>query len=42
MSRLVDGIANAVDGGAAGDAGLSRLAGVLRGEVNRFVATARQ
>jgi methyl-accepting chemotaxis protein len=42
MSRLVDGIANAVDGGPAGDAGLSQLAEVLRGEVNRFVTTARQ
>ena len=42
MSRLVDGIAYAVDGGAAGDGGLSQLAEVLRGEVNRFVTTARQ
>jgi methyl-accepting chemotaxis protein len=42
MSRLVDGIANAVDGGAGGQTGLAQLAEVLRGEVNRFVSTARQ
>ncbi|GIE31104.1 hypothetical protein Ait01nite_041490 [Actinoplanes italicus] len=45
MSRLVDGIANAVDGGPGaleGQAGLAQLAEVLRGEVNRFVSTARQ
>jgi methyl-accepting chemotaxis protein len=42
MSRLIDGIANAVDGGAGDQAGLSQLAEVLRGEVNRFVGTARQ
>ncbi|MFC4069921.1 methyl-accepting chemotaxis protein [Actinoplanes subglobosus] len=43
MSRLVDGIANAVDGGGDQDqAGLAQLAEVLRGEVNRFVTTARQ
>ena len=43
MSGLVNGIADAVDGGgAAGTAGLSQLAEVLRSEVNRFVVTARQ
>jgi methyl-accepting chemotaxis protein len=42
MSQLVDGIAHAVDGGAGDQAGLSQLAEVLRGEVNRFVSTARQ
>ncbi|MEU4562900.1 methyl-accepting chemotaxis protein [Actinoplanes sp. NPDC023936] len=42
MSGLVDGIAYAVEGGPGTDAGLARLAEVLRGEVNRFVATARQ
>jgi methyl-accepting chemotaxis protein len=43
MSNLVDGIAQAVDGGhSSGTAGLSQLAEVLRSEVSRFVATARQ
>jgi hypothetical protein len=43
MSGLTNGIATAVDGGDAhGTAGLSQLAEVLRSEVSRFVATARQ
>ncbi|WP_308036541.1 methyl-accepting chemotaxis protein [Actinoplanes sp. DH11] len=42
MSGLVDGIANAVDGGPGAGTGLAQLAEVLRGEVNRFVATARE
>jgi hypothetical protein len=43
MSGLTTGIAAAVDGGGAhGTAGLSQLAEVLRSEVSRFVATARQ
>ena len=43
MSGLVNGIAAAVDGGnETGTAGLSQLAEVLRAEVSRFVATARQ
>jgi methyl-accepting chemotaxis protein len=42
MSGLVDGIAAAVDGGHdSGTAGLSQLAEVLRSEVHRFVAMAR-
>ncbi|AGZ40691.1 methyl-accepting chemotaxis protein [Actinoplanes friuliensis] len=43
MSGLVQGIATAVDtGDHSGTAGLSQLAEVLRGEVHRFVSTARQ
>ncbi|MEU4422594.1 methyl-accepting chemotaxis protein [Actinoplanes sp. NPDC024001] len=43
ISSLIDGIAAAVDGGgAAGNAGLSQLAEVLRAEVTRFLTTARQ
>ncbi|HWS36355.1 MAG TPA: methyl-accepting chemotaxis protein [Actinoplanes sp.] len=42
MSRLVDGIADAVDGRTGDRTGLTQLAEVLRGEVNRFVSTARQ
>ncbi|WP_433788581.1 methyl-accepting chemotaxis protein [Actinoplanes sp. CA-252034] len=42
MSRLVDGIANAVDGSTGDQTGLAQLAEVLRAEVNRFVSTARQ
>lgn len=43
MSRLISGIAAAVDGHSDSDAsGLSQLAEVLRGEVYRFVTTARQ
>jgi methyl-accepting chemotaxis protein len=43
MSGLTNGIAIAVDGGDShGTAGLSQLAEVLRSEVSRFVATARQ
>ncbi|GIM91569.1 methyl-accepting chemotaxis protein [Paractinoplanes toevensis] len=41
MSGLTNGIAAAVDGGHDLD-GLSQLAEVLRSEVSRFVATARQ
>ncbi|GAA0801620.1 hypothetical protein Sya03_06870 [Spirilliplanes yamanashiensis] len=42
MSRLVTGIAAAVDGSHdSGNAGLSQLAEVLRGEVSRFVTTVR-
>jgi methyl-accepting chemotaxis protein len=42
MSGLVNGIAAAVDGGHdSGTAGLSQLAEVLRSEVHRFVAMAR-
>ncbi|WP_433297256.1 methyl-accepting chemotaxis protein [Actinoplanes sp. CA-030573] len=41
MSGLTNGIAVAVDGGPGVD-GLSQLAEVLRGEVSRFVATARK
>jgi methyl-accepting chemotaxis protein len=41
MSGLTNGIAAAVDGGHGMD-GLSQLAEVLRGEVSRFVETARQ
>jgi methyl-accepting chemotaxis protein len=42
ISDLIDGIAVAVDGGAAaGTTGLSQLAEVLRAEVSRFVATIR-
>ena len=41
MSGLTNGIAAAVDGGHGLD-GLSQLAEVLRSEVSRFVATARQ
>jgi len=41
MSGLTNGIAAAVDGGDELD-GLSQLAEVLRSEVSRFVATARQ
>jgi methyl-accepting chemotaxis protein len=42
MSGLVNGIAVAVDGGHdSGTAGLSQLAEVLRSEVHRFVAMAR-
>lgn len=43
MSRLISGIAAAVDGHSDSDtAGLSQLAEVLRGEVYRFVTTARE
>ncbi|KUL40648.1 methyl-accepting chemotaxis protein [Actinoplanes awajinensis] len=43
INNLIDGIAVAVDGGgAAGTTGLSQLAEVLRAEVTRFLATARQ
>jgi methyl-accepting chemotaxis protein len=43
MGGLVNGIARAVDGGHdSGTAGLSQLAEVLRSEVHRFVASARQ
>ncbi len=43
MSGLTNGIATAVDGGGPdGTSGLSQLAGVLRSEVSRFVATARR
>jgi hypothetical protein len=41
MGSLVDGVANAVDGGGSGAPGLSELAEVLRGEVSRFVSKAR-
>ncbi|MFF5083472.1 methyl-accepting chemotaxis protein [Actinoplanes sp. NPDC000266] len=42
MSGLVDGIAQAIDGGhESGLSGLSQLAEVLRGEVTRFVSSAR-
>ncbi|MCW2141448.1 methyl-accepting chemotaxis protein [Actinoplanes cyaneus] len=42
INHLIDGIAVAVDGGAAGTTGLSQLAEVLRAEVTRFLSTARQ
>ena len=43
MGGLVNGIATAIDGGHdSGTAGLSQLAEVLRSEVHRFVASARQ
>ncbi|MEV6301874.1 methyl-accepting chemotaxis protein [Actinoplanes sp. NPDC051861] len=42
MRGLVDEIANAVDGQGAGQSGLAQLAEVLRSEVDRFVATARE
>jgi methyl-accepting chemotaxis protein len=43
MSTLVNGIAQAVDGGHdSGTAGLSQLAEDLRSEVHRFVSTARR
>ncbi|SNY74759.1 methyl-accepting chemotaxis protein [Paractinoplanes atraurantiacus] len=42
MSGLVNGIAQAIDGGHdSGMSGLSQLAEVLRGEVTRFVSSAR-